>query len=180
MTISSRECAALFLEEQYAIGQLFRKMRTVPQFELVDVGIDVNGIDSANESKKTSSKTGGNLKPTRLEKLWRRYTLKMEGFECDILEVFPDRRIFTMGTAWLDSKHTRVKPVPPRLVINDEAGDSKENVVVSACDEPVVVEDASWRDHFGGRSRLLVAFLAVLYLLIRADVNFVPSYSALS
>jgi hypothetical protein len=148
----------------------------VPQFELVDVGIEVEEGDDGKSGKENDPKS----KSFRPEKLWRRYTLKMEGFECDILEVFPDRRIFTMGTEWLDSKHTRVRPIPPRLVIKDEKGNVKDVDVVSSCeDKPMlsatVTDDGFWKDNFGGRTRLLFAFLAVLFLLIRGEANFKPS-----
>jgi hypothetical protein len=33
--------------------------------------------------------------------LRRTYTLSTEGFLCEILEVFPDRDMFTRGEAWL-------------------------------------------------------------------------------
>lgn len=33
--------------------------------------------------------------------LRRRYTLSAGGLHCDIVEVFPDREMFTRGTSWL-------------------------------------------------------------------------------
>lgn len=44
------------------------------------------------------------------DKLWRRYILAMEGFECDIIEVFPDREMFT-DEAWIEAPETLVKGV---------------------------------------------------------------------
>lgn len=154
-------------------------MRTVPQFELVDVGIEVDTASIANEKEKRqlSDKAGnGKARAFSPEKLWRRYMLKMDGFECDILEVFPDRRIFTMGAGWLDSNHTRVKPIPPRLIIEDTDGKVSDTVVITCTEDQVTcADDASWKDSFGGRMRLLVAFLAVLYFLIRGETNLYPS-----
>jgi hypothetical protein len=51
----------------------------MPYFELIDVG------------------TGGS-------KLWRKYKLGIDGFECDILEVFPDREMFSLAERWFDDK----------------------------------------------------------------------------
>jgi len=66
--------ARLFLHDKFAIGQMFRQMHRTPDFALLEVGVEPIG-----NSKR--------------EKLWRRYTLSTEGFECEITEVF-DRRIF--------------------------------------------------------------------------------------
>jgi hypothetical protein len=77
--ITSAECARLFLQEKYAIGQVFMEIGRVPRFELMDVG------------------TGGG-------ELWRKYKLEIDGFECDILEVFPDREMFKLGERWFDYK----------------------------------------------------------------------------
>jgi len=80
VTITAPLCERLFLDEKFAIGQMFRKMQTLPQFALLECG-------------------------SRLEDgrrvLWRRYTLSTEGFECDITEVFPDRDMFVLGEQWL-------------------------------------------------------------------------------
>lgn len=54
----------------------------VPQFELLDVG-------TTDRGKNTG------------QRLWRRYTLSVEGFRSEILEVFPDRTLLDSG-AWLD------------------------------------------------------------------------------
>jgi hypothetical protein len=54
VTITALLPERLFLDEKYAIGQMFRKMQTPPQFALLDCGAKVeDGKDS----------------------LWRRYTL---------------------------------------------------------------------------------------------------------
>jgi hypothetical protein len=59
---------------------MFRKMQKAPQFALLECGTQVE------DGKRV---------------LWRRYTLSMEGFECDITEVFPDRDMFIQGEQWL-------------------------------------------------------------------------------
>jgi len=81
VTITAQLCERLFLDEKFAIGQMFRKMQTLPQFALLQCGGEVED--------------GNHV-------LWRRYTLSMEGFECDITEVFPDRDMFVLGEQWLD------------------------------------------------------------------------------
>lgn len=73
----------LFLDEKFAIGQMFRKMQTPPQFALLECGSKVEA------GKRV---------------LWRRYTLSMEGFLCDIVEVFPDRDMFVQGEKWLSEE----------------------------------------------------------------------------
>lgn len=80
VTLTAPLCERLFLDEKFAIGQMFRKMQAPPQFALLDCG-----------SKIEDGKCV----------LWRRYTLSTEGFECDITEVFPDRDMFTQGEQWL-------------------------------------------------------------------------------
>lgn len=59
---------------------MFRKKQTPPQFALLECG--------------SNTEDGRRV-------LWRRYTLSMEGFECDITEVFPDRDMFVLGEQWL-------------------------------------------------------------------------------
>jgi len=92
--ITSPECARLFLKEKYAIGQVFREVGKVPRFELVSVG-------SGPENDTAKVEVGK-------RQLWRKYLLDIEGFECEILEVFPDREMFVLGEDWLanSEKHT--------------------------------------------------------------------------
>jgi hypothetical protein len=73
----------LFLDEKFAIGQMFRRMQTPPQFALLECG-----------SKFEAGK----------RVLWRRYTLSTDGFLCDIVEVFPDRDMFVQGEKWLSQE----------------------------------------------------------------------------
>lgn len=87
--ITSPECARLFLKEKYAIGQVFREVKKAPRFELISVG-------SGAENEMAKVEVGK-------RKLWRKYLLEIEGFECEILEVFPDREMFIHGEEWLAS-----------------------------------------------------------------------------
>jgi hypothetical protein len=88
VTITTPEVERLFLDgEKFAIGQMFRKMRSPPQFALLECG-----------SKFEAGK----------RVLWRRYTLSTEGFLCDIVEVFPDRDMFVQGEQWLSESQAPV------------------------------------------------------------------------
>ncbi|CAE6361666.1 unnamed protein product [Rhizoctonia solani] len=73
--MSAPETAHLFLEEKFAIGQTFRRMGKPAAFQLISAGVE------------PSLAVGQ-------ENLWRTYTLKTDGFECEIKEVFPDRKMF--------------------------------------------------------------------------------------
>jgi hypothetical protein len=83
VTITTPLVERLFLDEKFAIGQMFRRMQTPPQFALLECG-----------SKFEAGK----------RVLWRRYTLSAEGFLCDIVEVFPDRDMFVQGEKWLSEE----------------------------------------------------------------------------
>ncbi|EIW80703.1 hypothetical protein CONPUDRAFT_82806 [Coniophora puteana RWD-64-598 SS2] len=83
VTITSPEFERLFLEDKYPIGQTFRRAQRTPQFSLLDV-----------QSRIENGK----------RELRRTYKLETPGFECEILEVFPDRTMFAMGEAWLDEE----------------------------------------------------------------------------
>ena len=83
VTITTPQVERLFLDEKFAIGQMFRRMQTPPQFALLECG-----------SKFEAGK----------RVLWRRYTLSTEGFLCDIVEVFPDRDMFVQGEKWLSQE----------------------------------------------------------------------------
>ncbi|GLB43368.1 hypothetical protein LshimejAT787_1302690 [Lyophyllum shimeji] len=91
--ITSPTYAHLFLEEKYAIGQLFARIGKVPEFDLVSVGL--GPVTDAPLSEKQS------LKPDA-EQLWRKYKLFVPDFECEILEEFPSRDMFVGGQQWLD------------------------------------------------------------------------------
>ncbi|KIL65498.1 hypothetical protein M378DRAFT_162118 [Amanita muscaria Koide BX008] len=101
--IASPECATLVLEEKYAIGQVFLRLAKSPAFELVTVGMGPSrevGLDA-----KMSADHGHH----EGKQLWRKYRLTIPEFECDILEVFPSREMFTRCEEWLldSSVHNR-------------------------------------------------------------------------
>ncbi|KAK0194680.1 acetyl-CoA synthetase-like protein [Armillaria mellea] len=89
VAITSPECEGLFLDQKFAIGQLFRHLRCPPKFTLIDAETTVVGT---------------------LRELRRNYRLEIEGIVCDILEEFPDRDMFVRGQAWLDE--TAANPSP--------------------------------------------------------------------
>ncbi|KAI8998907.1 hypothetical protein BD414DRAFT_407676 [Trametes punicea] len=80
VTVTSPECERLLLDEKFALGQIFRHLRRYPEFSLLNVGAQV--VDGRRELSRT-------------------YRLETEGISCDILEVFPDRDMFSKGEAWL-------------------------------------------------------------------------------
>ena len=69
VTITSPEAAKFFLDEKYPIGQTFRVLGRVAEFKLLEVTTSPISQDG-DEVKK--------------ESLSRRYTLRTDGFECDI------------------------------------------------------------------------------------------------
>ncbi|KAF5383543.1 hypothetical protein D9615_003746 [Tricholomella constricta] len=100
--ITSPECARLFLEEKYAIGQMFARMGKAPEFDLVSVGLGPVSDDTTTPTEKTPLKRsllGGRQE----QQLWRKYRLFVPDFECEILEVFPSRDMFVGGHQWLDA-----------------------------------------------------------------------------
>ena len=88
------------MEEKYAIGQMFRRLEKVPAFELRSVGLGPVKDDSGRSSSSSPNQ------------LWRKYTLVIPHFECEILEVFPDRRMFVLGEKWLSDANHSSSPVP--------------------------------------------------------------------
>ena len=120
MRITSPEVAQLFLQEKYAIGQMFRQMRKVPAFDLVDVGL---GDVTETESKSKDDKT-------KQVQLWRKYTLAIPNFECEILEVFPDRQMFVDGRRWLDETATS-NTVPGLFRQPDDADKAVKLIMVA-------------------------------------------------
>jgi len=59
---------------------MFRAMDKLPVFDLISVGFG---------------------SPDNPKQLWRKYTLSIPHFECEILEVFPDRQMFVDPDRWL-------------------------------------------------------------------------------
>ncbi|KAE9394930.1 hypothetical protein BT96DRAFT_942770 [Gymnopus androsaceus JB14] len=86
VTLTSPECERLILDDKFAIGQTFRQMKQVPAFALKDV--EVVGFPSREELRRT-------------------YTLTSPGIECEILEVFPSRRMFVNGDKWLAQRQRK-------------------------------------------------------------------------
>jgi len=76
---------------------MFRRLGKVPVFELKTVG-----FGRVTEDKSTSSVSSS----CEEKQLWRRYTLVIPHFECEILEVFPSREMFTAGEKWLNTDDT--------------------------------------------------------------------------
>jgi hypothetical protein len=86
--------ARLFIGEKYAIGQVFRELGKIPRFELIAVGV---GESTSGEVGKLPS-----LESLKRHELWRQYKVDCEGFECEILEIFPTREMFRRGINWLN------------------------------------------------------------------------------
>ncbi|KDR68002.1 hypothetical protein GALMADRAFT_79065 [Galerina marginata CBS 339.88] len=106
--ITSPECAHLFLQEKYAIGQMFRRLEKVPAFELLSVGLGpVKDVE-----KQTASNFVAGQGEEHVGQLWRKYTLVIPHFECEILEVFPSREMFVRGEKWLASEDSGTERVP--------------------------------------------------------------------
>ena len=62
-------------------------MGKLPDFELIAVGFDK--VEPHGETESDG------------EQVWRKYRLSVDGFESEILEVFPSRRMFLSGEKWL-------------------------------------------------------------------------------
>ncbi len=90
------ECARLFLEDKYAIGQLFRTLGTAPKFALLKIGTGEGNSDGFKGAQKHEQ--------GHSTKLWRKYTLDVEGVACEITEVFPDRELFIHPEEWLSKQ----------------------------------------------------------------------------
>ena len=104
--ITSPECARLFLQEKYAIGQMFRRLEKVPAFELLKVGLGPVTRDGKSERiPSTNSDHPVSYGDERIQ-LWRKYTLVIPDFECEILEVFPAREMFVNPEKWLSGRPT--------------------------------------------------------------------------
>jgi hypothetical protein len=64
---------------------MFRRMGKPAAFQLISAGVEPS------------------LSGNGQENLWRTYTLKTDGFECEIKEIFPDRRMFASPQVRVDS-----------------------------------------------------------------------------
>ncbi len=77
---------------------MFRRIGKLPDFELMKGGV---GPCMYNDPDVPSFSPSANPDSESVE-LWRKYKLTASGFECEIVEVFPDRDLFIGGAAWLD------------------------------------------------------------------------------
>jgi len=102
--ITSPECANLFLLEKFAIGQMFRRLEKIPAFELLAVGL--GPVDDNDDKAPGAFSTG---KDNKSNQLWRKYTLTIPNFECEILEVFPSREMFLKGDSWLTGEYAKAE-----------------------------------------------------------------------
>lgn len=104
--ITSPNVAHLFLVDKYAIGQTFRRLDKLPVFELLSVGLGSYYLqfDASLAANKVKSDATSASPSDQCKELWRRYKLTVPGFDCDIVEVFPDREMFVHGEAWLDDR----------------------------------------------------------------------------
>jgi hypothetical protein len=85
---------------------MFTRMEKVPNFELISVGFgpvkDEDIHDEDKEKAMMRRDSFAELSVLERKQLWRKYKLGVADFECDILEVFPDRDMFIVGEDWLD------------------------------------------------------------------------------
>ncbi|KAF8159819.1 hypothetical protein B0H34DRAFT_768321 [Crassisporium funariophilum] len=114
--ITSPQCAHLFLQEKYAIGQMFRRLEKVPAFELKAVGL--GAVEDDKKAASNSLSAGGN----KSQQLWRKYTLIIPNFECEILEVFPSREMFLGGERWLTGTYSGSQNESEALTTLKQAG----------------------------------------------------------
>ena len=139
-------------------------MGVVPEFELLEAGIISDSEDAIGLSEKP--------KRDEKSKLWRRYVLRMEGFETDIIDVFPDREMFTRPEEWLAE--------PQYLNIPDDETDILESGPSLSPTETLVqceelfesrmppyaeVSKEALTDSSNGLLRFMAVFIAVLLLL---------------
>lgn len=80
---------------------MFRKLEKLPLFELVRVGFGAAPGDGDEDEDEDEE---------RKKQLWRQYKLIVPEFECEILEVFPSREMFTRGESWLVGEIKELQP----------------------------------------------------------------------
>ncbi|EJD07601.1 uncharacterized protein FOMMEDRAFT_115954 [Fomitiporia mediterranea MF3/22] len=167
VTITSARCAELFLKDGYAIGQIFRKMGVQPEFELVEAGVEGRVEETTVLDEKPKL-----VVENEKRRMWRRYTLKVEGFLADIVEVFPDREMFTRGEEWL--AESKLLSVPEDDYFSETTPSLSPTETLVQLDEayessvpPPYTEPPkeSWSDSSGGLLRFMAVFIAVLLLL---------------
>lgn len=127
--ITSPEVAHLFLEEKYPIGQMFRRLRRPPAPELLDVGVgpvDLHLKDDNTETFERGFTTGDS------NQLWRRYKLVIPDFDCEILEVFPSRKMFVDGEAWLNGEEPEVTTADSNTInVNLHLSETKQALLLA-------------------------------------------------
>lgn len=79
---------------------MFRRLEKIPVFQLCSVGL--GPVDDKD-------KMPGALSTKDKNQLWRKYTLTIPNFECDILEVFPSREMFLQGDNWLAGEYAKAE-----------------------------------------------------------------------
>ena len=82
---------------------MFRRLEKIPAFELLKVGL---GPVDDNDKAPGAFSTAKDKKPNQL---WRKYTLSIPNFECEILEVFPSREMFLKGDSWLTGEYAKAE-----------------------------------------------------------------------
>lgn len=92
IVIRSPKAARLFLEDKFAVGQMFSKLGKPADAELLEVGFDTDEEGTQN--------------------LWRKYLLHVDEFACEILEVFPSREMFRQGVCWLLDEKAVLEQTP--------------------------------------------------------------------
>ncbi|KAJ3500415.1 hypothetical protein NLJ89_g9807 [Agrocybe chaxingu] len=120
---------------------MFRRLEKVPAFELLSVGLgavtegeekEKGGLKmSTSTSMSTSismSSLNGNPPANLANQLWRKYTLTIPNFECEILEVFPDRNMFLGGEKWLTGENNEEKQAVSELLSSMKTGDVASTV----------------------------------------------------
>lgn len=91
---------------------MFRRLEKIPAFELLAVGL--GPVDDNDKAPGASS--AGN-KDKKSNQLWRKYTLTIPNFECEILEVFPSREMFLQGDSWLTGEYAKAETSSEALTL---------------------------------------------------------------
>ena len=151
-------------------------MGVVPEFELLEAGI-VGENEHENDNEEDAFDEKARLGADHAKrKIWRRYTLKIEGFAADILEVFPDREMFSRGEEWLTEPHRLAIPeddldlidsaVTPSLSPTETLVQLDEFPFETSFPRPYAEPvKESWSDSSNGLLRFMAVFIAVLLLL---------------
>lgn len=99
---------------------MFRRIEKLPGFQLTNVGVGPYPCDGSGDVPSFAPSADPN---SETEELWRKYQLIAPDFECDIIEVFPDRDMFVGGVTWLDTMcgapvhlYERLEQYPTRVV----------------------------------------------------------------